>query len=301
MFDRLKDKIRRRWFAARCPGILDTPPVTLDAASKATIFTQLQHKDLLLFMLAAKSFIRQVPVCGVAVLNDGSLNDQDIVLLQHHFPGVELFGLDRFSGNRCPRGGCWERLLAVAELSYSHYVIQLDSDTLTLSDIPEVCSCVESGTGFSIGTWDGQEFEDMDYRAKQAQSFNPVRASHIQLFAEAHFDKLRDHERLRYVRGCAGFAGFPQGSVSKEFIENISGQMMDIVGDKWQEWGSEQVMSNIVVANMEKSRVLPHPKYSDCHKMRLPETVFVHFIGSCRFTRGAYARLGKVLVQELVD
>jgi hypothetical protein len=140
----------------------------------------------------------------------------------------------------------------------------------------------------------------MAYRAKRAQSFHPSRESHIQLYAEAHFDRLQDHEQLRYVRGCAGFAGFPKGSVSKEFIENISSQMTNIIGDKWQEWGSEQVMSNIVVANMQDSIVLPHPKYSDCQKMRPPDTVFVHFIGSCRFNRGVYARLGKDLVQELL-
>jgi hypothetical protein len=300
MFHRLKDSLRRRWFAARCAGILDTPPATFNPASGVMIFTQLQHKDVLLFVLAAKSFIRQVGISGVAILNDGSLSDEDIVILRHHFPGLGVYGRDQFSSGQCPRGGCWERLLAIAELSRSRYVIQLDSDTLTLTDLPEVLSCVQSGTGFTIGTWDGQEFESMAYRAKRAQSFHPARESHIQLYAEAHFDRLQDHERLRYVRGCAGFAGFPKRSVSKEFIENISNQMTSIIGDKWQEWGSEQVMSNIVVANMQDSIVLPHPRYSDCQKMRPPDTVFVHFIGSCRFNRGIYARLGKDLVQELL-
>ena len=301
MFYRLKDRFRRRWFAARCAGILDTPPATFDPASEVMIFTQLQHKDVLLFMLASKSFIRQVSISGVGILNDGSLRDEDIVLLRQHFPGADVYGLEQFRSSRCPRGGTWERLLALAELTRSRYVIQLDSDTLTLAPMPEVCSCVGNGTGFTIGTWDAQKFESMAYRAKGAQSFHPTRDSHIQLYAEARFDSLRDYEQLRYVRGCSGFAGFPKGSVSKEFIEDISSQMKDIVGDKWQEWGSEQVMSNIVVANMEKSMVLPHPKYSDCRKMRIPETVFVHFIGSCRFNRGVYERLGESTILEMFN
>jgi hypothetical protein len=124
---------------------------------------------------------------------------------------------------------------------------------------------------------------------------------HIQLVAEANFNKLKRFNELRYVRGCAGFSGFAKGSFSRDFVEEISSQMSDALGDRWQEWGSEQVMSNIVVANTPDCRVLPHPKYSDCIKMRLPETVFIHFIGSCRFNNGNYARLGKVLIQELVE
>ncbi len=58
------------------------------------------------------------------------------------------------------------------------------------------------------------------------------------------------------------------------------------------EWGSEQVMSNIVVANVPSAVVLPHPKYADCHKMEPGVTQFIHFIGSCRFDGGNYARLG---------
>jgi hypothetical protein len=58
---------------------------------------------------------------------------------------------------------------------------------------------------------------------------------------EANFDKLEDFRSLRYVRGCAGFA---RRSFTREFVERISLQMRAAIGDKWAEWGSEQVMSN---------------------------------------------------------
>ena len=71
------------------------------------------------------------------------------------------------------------------------------------------------------------------------------------------------------------------------------------IGDKWSEWGSEQVMSNIIVANAPHARVLPHPKYADCQKMKPGQTRFIHFIGSCRFRNGTYAQLGTEVVASL--
>ncbi len=132
----------------------------------------------------------------------------------------------------------------------------------------------------------------MRERFETARKMNPSAKSHVQLVAEANFDKLRDFHSLRYVRGCAGFAGFARRSFTPEFVEAISRQMHAAIGDKWAEWGSEQVMSNIVVANIAQAVVLPHPKYADCQKMKAGQTAFIHFIGSCRFNGGIYAKRG---------
>ncbi len=51
------------------------------------------------------------------------------------------------------------------------------------------------------------------------------RGDHMQVVAEANFDKLSDFESLRYVRGCSGFAGFARQSFTREFVEDISAQM----------------------------------------------------------------------------
>jgi hypothetical protein len=75
--------------------------------------------------------------------------------------------------------------------------------------------------------------------------------------------------------------------------------MRAAIGDRWHEWGSEQVMSNIVIANIPGAIVLPHPKYADCHKMKQGVTEFIHFIGSCRFDGGNYARLGAEVIATL--
>ena len=47
--------------------------------------------------------------------------------------------------------------------------------------------------------------------------------------------------------------GFARQSFTREFVEAISGQMQGAIGAKWSEWGSEQVMSNIVIATPSNS------------------------------------------------
>ena len=299
MFYQLKDRVRRYRFARACKGVLQAPPVALDASSNLVVLSQVQHKDVLLLLLAVKSFARQVRPRTVCVLNDGSLSANDRAVLREHMPGVNLLELAEFRSALCPRGGTWERLLAIASLVRDHYVIQLDSDTLTIGSIEEVRHCIERQSAFALGTWNNQKIETMRERCETARKLAHQTDSHVQVVAEANLDKLDDFESLRYVRGCSGFAGFARQSFTREFVEAISGQMQAAIGAKWSEWGSEQVMSNIVIANIPNAIVLPHPKYADCHKMQPGVTEFIHFIGSCRFDDGNYARLGAQVIARL--
>lgn len=302
MIYNLQDKYNRFRFAQACDDIWRTPPAKLDPSSEVMLFTQLQHKDVLLALIAFKSFSARLPVGAIRVLNDGSLTAGDQDLLRGHLPGVQFLDLASVRSEACPRGGCWERLLWIARLTQGNYVVQLDSDTLTLDEIPEVGACLADGGSFVIGTWDDQEFETMEHRqAASARRIAGLKESpHVQLFAEANFDKIKQHNTMRYVRGCAGFSGFAKGSVDKAFIEDISSQMRSAIGEVWHKWGSEQVMSNIVVANDPKARVLPHPKYSDCSKLKEGQTVFVHFIGSCRFVGGVYKSMAQKVIGDLI-
>jgi hypothetical protein len=299
MFYQLKDRVRRYRFAGACKGVLQTAPAALDASSNLLVLSQVQHKDVLLLLLAVKSFARQVRPRTVCVLNDGSLSANDRAVLREHIPGVNLLELAEFRSAICPRGGTWERLLAIASLVRDHYVIQLDSDTLTIGLIEEVRHCIERQSAFALGTWNNQKIETMRERCETARKLAHQTDSHVQVVAEANLDKLDDFESLRYVRGCSGFAGFARQSFTRELVEAISGQMQAAIGAKWSEWGSEQVMSNIVIANIPNAIVLPHPKYADCHKMQPAVTEFIHFIGSCRFDDGNYARLGAQVIARL--
>lgn len=302
MFYNIKDKLNRYLFSLACQKIFKTPPVTATTDQQVAVLTQLQHKDVILFLIAIKTFARQIPLSKVFIVNDGSLNNDDLITLRKHIPIADFYDAKQFSDPLCPTGGCWERLLAIASFIDQFFIIQLDSDTLTLSALDEVTYNIKTNTGFVIGTWDNQEIEPMHACSERVQKkINPTLDAHVQMVAEAHFSKLDGSENLRYVRGCAGFSGFPKESFNKQFIIDFSKKMEKEIGSKWHEWGSEQVMSNVVVANLDKTIVLPHPKYTDCKKMKLPDTCFIHFIGECRFSSSIYAKLAQNEIKQLTS
>src|SRR6266566_3960372 len=169
MLYELRDRVRRARFAGACRGVLHSPPIALDASAGMVILSQLQHKDVLLFLLAVKSFAGQVRPRAVYVLDDGSLSASDRALLGEHIPGLTLLERAEFRSAACPSGGTWERLLAISSLVRDHYVIQLDSDTLTVGSIDEVRDCIEFQTAFALGTWDNQKIETMRERCETAK------------------------------------------------------------------------------------------------------------------------------------
>ena len=291
MFYQLKDRLRRGRFSRRVQHLLHTAPLELACnASAPAVLSQLQHKDVLMYLAALKSFAQHVPPNAVHIVDDGSLTPEDRALLAQHVPGVQFHMLADCREPNLPVGGTWERLTAIARLSESSYLIQLDADTLTTGPLPEVAAAVRENRAFTIGTWDGQVIEPARERAAQARARNPT-LTHVQMLAEAHLDRLKDADSLKYVRGCSGFAGFSAGMGKLEMMHRLSSQMQQLIGDKWNEWGSEQVMSNLVVANQTETQVLPHPDYTDCEKMQPGRTRFIHFIGTCRFKGGHYANM----------
>lgn len=281
--------MRRARFGRQVRGILKTPPLRLSDSGGAHVVTQLQSKDVLLYLAAIKSFARHVPLGKVHVLDDGSLDADDRAVISAHVPGASVAPITMFREPSLPAGGTWERLTAIAHLSNDDYVIQLDADTLTLGPVPEVTEAVRTGRSFTIGTWNGQELEPMHERAREAGEIWRNGGRHVQIEAEAIFGQLSDSDSLRYVRGCSGFAGFAPSAERLDFMRDLSPRIERLVGAAWREWGSEQVMSNILVANSSEAIVLPHPTYCDCTKIMPEQTRFIHFIGCCRFIDGRYA------------
>ena len=137
MFYKQKDQLRRWWFGLQTRCILKSPPIRLDDVGP-TLLTLLQHKDVQMYLAAIKSFARRLAPNEVHIVDDGSLTNEDHILLGKHVPGLVIHALKTYREADLPIGGCWERLSAVARLSETQYVIQLDADTLTVGDIPEV-------------------------------------------------------------------------------------------------------------------------------------------------------------------
>ena len=298
MFYDLTNKFNFTWFNMNTKSILETPVVKCDAHSHIISVSQVCHRDIFAYFLAIKSFARFVSLIKVYVVDDSSLTVQDKKLIHEHIERVEIVNIRDIETGRCPIGGTWERLLFISDCNEENYVIQLDCDTLTLNQIPEVISCVRENQSFTLGTWKEQEIELMKETCANVKS---SKSEHVQVLAERNFDKLPDYDQLNYVRGCSGFAGFARQSFSRSKAEEFSQQMEAIIGQRWSDWGSEQVTSNFIIANSIPSMVLPYPKYAGFRPDRnLKESAFLHFSGTYRFKNGVYRKIAKDIIKSLI-
>jgi len=271
--------------------------VRRDPASPVVVLTMLHHPDVTMFVVAAKSFCRFLRPGRFVVADDGLL-ESDRELLRQHFEGMEFVPTSQTRSPRTPRGGCWERLLTVADLNRQHYVIQLDADTVTLNRPDEVLDCVAANHSFTLGTEGGQRIISCDEASRIASGWQ---GDHVQVVSEQALTRLPPEIGTLYVHGCAGFAGFRPGSISRERVEEVSEAMACVVPPaKWAQWGSEQVTSNFLVANTPQAVVLPPSTYPfwmpgvDTHSARL-----VHFFGTHRFQGGRYVASAVRLAHEL--
>jgi len=220
-----------------------------------------------------------------------------------HIPSAQILRLGEIPKADTPVGGTWERLLLISDLVRDSYVIQMDSDSVTLHEIPEVLKYVEENCSFTLlgkGSFPAAEpMPDACDRAKR----NGQRGMEPQSVTERSLDRFPNCAEFKYVRGCSAFAGFARGSFTKNDIEFFSRNMELICGSaKWHEWGSEQVTSNLIVANSPKPNALQHPKYTSYYA--LPEvdysnSSFIHFIGTYRYKNSFYSSVARQVIREL--
>jgi hypothetical protein len=301
MFWQLKHRFQTEVFNFKCRGILSSPPISVPFDSGPLVVSMLCHKDVCMYLIAAKSLLRNLQCGRVAILNDGSLTKTDIRLLEKHLNPFEIAHIRDVDTQDCPRGVCFERLFYVASLVESNFVIELDSDTLTRDSVPEVLGCIESNTSFVLGVDAsplGSSILPMP-KAWEITRNNGFR--HPQTDTERNLNQLESFETLQYVRGSAALVGFGKSSFTKEAIRSWSRQIEEIIGpEAWHVWGADQVVVNMIIANMRNSIVLPYPKYM-CHPKdtNLQSTVFFHFHSPYRFESKIYSLLARRLVDKL--
>jgi len=297
MFYRLRTTITKKYFDYKCRGVFSTAPVVFDENSNVVVLSQVYHPDVTMFMLAAKSFMRFVKPRELVLVDDG-LSEDDKEIISAHFPVVRFVCTADVVNSVCPKGGCWERFLTVSDLADKDYVIQLDADTLTLAMPEEVRKCIENGVGFTLGTDTGHKKVSL----MEASAFAEKDArKHIQIDAEKALIQLPLAKGQHYVRGCAGFAGYPAKQMHRVDIEEFSRKMSGLLGSqRWREWGSEQFTSNYFVANMPNSHVLsPHIYPFWKPELNIKEARFVHFFGTYRFKGGGYIDSARKVITEL--
>jgi hypothetical protein len=300
MFFRARRALERAWFNFNCGALPRTPPI-MGNDDDLTVVSMLCHGEVAMYLLAVKSFCGQLGrVPKVVVLNDGSLSEADQGTLRGHVPGLRIVSMGEVVGDRCPRGSCWERLLLIGDLVTDTYVVQLDSDTLTMHEIVEVQECVAANRSFTLmGDRSFPEIETMASACVRAKgNVSPM----VQAVCERSFDELGEAGSLKYVRGNAGFTGFAKGSIDREKIVAYSEMMRGIAQGTWDEWGSEQVTSNLLIANTPGAVPLEFPKYLSywAHAdVDYEAAAFIHFIGPHRFANGFYLKCARRVMARL--
>jgi hypothetical protein len=287
MLFKYRNKLARAVYNHACRGILATPP--LSPKPGPLIFCSMMcERDLEMYLVAIKSVYTRIGEGNIYLINDGTLTPQSIGLLNHHLSAPTIVDIASIGTGPCPRGGTWERLLHILDLSANSYVIQVDSDILARQDIAEVVQYYRENRSFTLGTSAGRDFKSLMEAAAFAKA---TPGDHVQMIAERSFERLKGAQTRRYVRGCSGFAGFARGAATRAEAEEFSTEMEAMHGKRWSEWGTEQVTSSYLIANCANSCVLPWPRYANFSRtIRVEDAVLLHYIGDSRFYRGQYVR-----------
>ncbi len=299
MLFNLKRVINTKLFDFFVKDVLTLPMVNCDNNSSVVIVSQLCSRDLIMYLVAIKSFAKHILPLKVIVVGD-KLTRQDMLTLKIHISNIEIINIQDVDTDSFPKGGCWERLLTILDVSKFHYTVQLDADTITFSMPEEVRECVANNRSFTLGTEMGQNVISFQEATRQLRDQN-INSQHVQVLAELSMAEIDPEDKMKYIRGCAAFAGFAKGSMTREKIKHLALTIEHMIGEsKWKEWGSEQVASNFAVANSEKPMVLPVTKYH-YYKPGIDEEQFslLHFVGSTRFTNGKYVKLARNQVKLL--
>ena len=293
-------KVRERQFAAVARGVLDTPPVRA-RDDGVILFSMIGTRVVAPYLIAAKSFHARLARGRFVILDDGTLTGADRAVLAHHLDQPEILAISAVDRGDCPRGGCWERLLTLLALRRDAYVIQLDSDTVTVGPVDEVRAAIDAGRNFTLKGDATSRWLPASAFAADLAAMPPT--AHVQGMIEAVLHRIDAGlpRPVHYVRGCAGFAGFAPGGLGRDVADAFSREATALLGAaKWAQWGSEQVMSNVIVANEPDPLLLPYERYMNYWaEPALGPVSLVHFLGTCRYERGCYPRLARQAITAL--
>jgi hypothetical protein len=283
--------------------VLDTAPI-VPRTDGLVLFSMIGTAVVLPYLVAVKSLWAQLQRGRVALLDDGTLTAQDRAILAHHCGDPAIFRIDQVQRGAFPAGGCWERFLTILDHRRGEYWLQLDSDTVTLGPVEEVERAIASNRSFTLLGGPNAVAEPLPLPEFAAQ-FYPAgpQQGHVQQELESRFGLIDGGPNWRYLRGCAGFAGFAAGGPGRTLAASFLQAMTDLVGpERVTAWGTEQVASNFHVANDAAPVALPYHRYLNYWGEPSGQgAAFVHFVGTHRHANGAYAAASRRVIDQLLQ
>ncbi len=284
MFFRLRRYLNYAKFDRQTRRVLDTPPIQYREAPLA-IVSMVSNLDPQMYIIAVKALYRRLGRGKIVAIVDADMPEESRDLIRKHLVKVEFVHLEDINPGKCQRGGTWERVHYCVSRSAQEYVIQIDADTICVGLLDAVVESVDQNRSFTLG--EGLPKNPLaEWAGIRAQ--DP--GGHIVQAFEQRSKEYPDARNLMYVRGSSGFAGFAKGAYDTARLEQFHETMQGIHGERWKEWGTEQIASNYVVANSPDSIPLPHPQYSTYVGGPIPVPCSaLHFIGTFRFAGRIFA------------
>jgi hypothetical protein len=238
----------------------------------------------------------------IAILDDGTLTAADRAILAQHCGDPQILRMEDVPRGQFPQGGCWERLLTILDHRAGEYWLQLDSDTVTLGPVWELERAIDSNRSFTLMGGADAPTEPLELGAF-ARTYYPdgVMDGHVQSRIESRMGQLAPGLGWKYLRGCAGFAGFAAGNGGRDLAAAFLSRMARVIGgDDTAIWGTEQVASNFLIANEGAPVCLPYDRYMNYWAEDWgADTAFVHFVGAHRYDRGAYMAASRAAIARL--
>lgn len=295
MLSRIVNKFNFKRFDWSTRHVLELPALNTDPGGNFSVLSMLCKRDLFQYLVAIRSLFQYATPKQVIIVNDGSLGSFEIEKIHNACPSANIVPIHNYRVDGLPRGGCWERIVAVSEFSKHEYIVQMDADTLFRGMPIEMIEAIHQNRSFALPTDSGTEVKTAADCIAFAEKRKLDGVFHIQIDAEASLGIMGDVKSVKYIRACAGFAGYAPGTLTIEKLREVSNKYHGLFGERWYDWGTEQFTSNFILANDKSLSVLPIEKYDSVDKFK-EQLVFVHFIGCFRFDKGIYIREAKNII-----
>jgi hypothetical protein len=307
MFYQLRKRLNNFRFRRSTQGIYNTPPTPCDPVAACTIHTMLGQAELLMYLVAIKSFLRFGPAARVAAHSDGSLTGVDENYLRVHVPGIRVVTakeaderakneLNPFLSEWRARDASWRRVIDTELWCETPRRMIIDSDILTFRRPDAVLDWIAGGGGtrpLMFGSTDPEPAGPIPEGTGKRHIQNIFRERLAQFAAEAK------GPAEFYQGGTSGYYGCTRELSLSEVERLIRAGLA--AGVPMAEWGGEQCLVVYVLSSSDPIQ-LDNRKYFNF----APETMdwlnqgaVAHFYGTFRFYRGVYHRLAAEVVREL--
>jgi hypothetical protein len=307
MLYRLRKRLNNLHFWLNARAVYDTPPTPCDPGAACTIHTMLGQAELLMYLVAIKSFLRFRPAARVLAHSDGSLTSEHEALLRSHIPGVRVIGtleaderarnsLNPFLSEWRARDASWRRVVDTELWCETPRRMIIDSDILTISRPDAVLEWV-AGSGPT--------------RPLMFGSRDPLPAGPIpEGTGKRHIQNIFRERLVQFAAEAKGRAEFYQGGTSGYYGCTRELSLAEIerliraglaAGIPMAEWGGEQVLVVYVLSSSDPIRLDKRKYFNFAPETmgQLDEAAVTHFYGTFRFYRGIYQRLAAQIVRDL--